>query len=712
MIYRSLISSGILIIFSTILQSQSFEEFSIEATPSVTGGYYKLGFTVHTDQNYAATGITQHDKDGNLIDTGVVIFDISTKQVISSFSPSNDFTSSYNHSWTDIHKGRALSVFTEYSSQQSKAFLIDLFTGEELTELLPSQPLISSDSICLLTDEYIIVSSLGGNESKGAVHVFDAITGNELHVLSPDELSNNSFFGSWVAINENLLAVASSNAFSGINEPGKVYIFDLNAGDLLYSVTGDKGAGGDYFGWRDILMTEDKLIVGSAMAEIDPRPSGIVYVYDIKNGNEIYKIEPGIEFFGGSLALNGNILAIGGYSPSSKETAIGMLIDLDTGQALASLVIPSDLPAMSRLPQRVLANEAVTAISMGNELLMYDINTGEFLERYTPETGSMNAWSALSGEHILASSEQKLYGFPTSGYADLDNDGFPDKIESQLLALANLPNDLSIITTPIDLLNLNFPDKILTEEQAALAIRSDPGKMNLYGLYTQDSINSIFLGNPIIWPSNNEVSIYLQLMEGADLESMIPLGEELLFKASVSASSTFFQIVGSSSPIKSTTTNLIKNGSFEQGLEAWVSSGNMIVHPNETLSGPLTQVGNDSALYFNNGNSTPNGILSQTFATDLDTFYTLTFYILKRGNSGQGYDQRVLLSIVNAQNDTSILHEDINATDISGGSFQYFDFTFKASSTLTRLQFSDLSNNTTLTDFGIDGITIRKSIPD
>jgi hypothetical protein len=67
---------------------------------------------------------------------------------------------------------------------------------------------------------------------------------------------------------------------------------------------------------------------------------------------------------------------------------------------------------------------------------------------------------------------------------------------------------------------------------------------------------------------------------------------------------------------------ILTNGSFESGYTGWTPIGNQ----NVAAAGPYyTATSGTKLVAFNSGNSTPNGVLSQTFTTVAEQTYTLAF---------------------------------------------------------------------------------------
>src|SRR5207253_4140769 len=77
--------------------------------------------------------------------------------------------------------------------------------------------------------------------------------------------------------------------------------------------------------------------------------------------------------------------------------------------------------------------------------------------------------------------------------------------------------------------------------------------------------------------------------------------------------------------------SLITNGGFESGYNGWTATGNQILATAASSPFPLTTTEGTHAVAFNDADRTPNGTLSQTFATVPGTIYSLNFDIAADG---------------------------------------------------------------------------------
>ncbi len=143
----------------------------------------------------------------------------------------------------------------------------------------------------------------------------------------------------------------------------------------------------------------------------------------------------------------------------------------------------------------------------------------------------------------------------------------------------------------------------------------------------------------------------------------------------------------------------IVNGSFESNFTGWTTAGNLGIESGS----PFTPTDGSKLAGFNGGNQTPNGVLSQTFATVPGTSYTLAFDLGVLSYNTNSQTMRVAVTGSN-----SLLNQVISINGLGGGSNRWLpqSFTFVANSTPTTLTFTDQSSTTNLLDLILDNVRV------
>ena len=167
----------------------------------------------------------------------------------------------------------------------------------------------------------------GGTDS-GKAYIFDVTTGSLLHTLhNPNAYSTsaNDYFGYSVAISGNRVVVGAHNEgdSAGGYYSGKVYIFDVNTGGLLTTLSNPNAYGtpvNDNFG-SSVAISGNRVVVG-AYREDDAggTDSGKVYIFDATTGSLLHTLNnpnaygaSASDNFGSSVAISGNRVAVGAY---------------------------------------------------------------------------------------------------------------------------------------------------------------------------------------------------------------------------------------------------------------------------------------------------------------------------------------------------------------------------------------------------------------
>jgi lysophospholipase L1-like esterase len=143
----------------------------------------------------------------------------------------------------------------------------------------------------------------------------------------------------------------------------------------------------------------------------------------------------------------------------------------------------------------------------------------------------------------------------------------------------------------------------------------------------------------------------------------------------------------------------ITNGGFENNLAGWTSSGNVSVKN----TSPYVTTEGTKLVAFNTDQLTPNGILSQTFATTVGQAYQLNFDVGALGYNTN--EQRCQVALVGS---SSLVSDTIAIRAPNGGATRWVarSYNFTANSSSTTLTFTDVSTNTTNIDLVLDNVRL------
>ncbi len=151
----------------------------------------------------------------------------------------------------------------------------------------------------------------------------------------------------------------------------------------------------------------------------------------------------------------------------------------------------------------------------------------------------------------------------------------------------------------------------------------------------------------------------------------------------------------------STVTNGLINGSFEQDYTGWTASGNMDIQTSTATDGV-------KAVRFNAGQKTPNGVLSQSFATTAGQLYALEFDYGVYSPVRQR-EQRLSVTV----RGTAVLLSQVVSRTALNSAVQWTSHTyaFTADSAVTTLTFQDVSPTSDSIDSYLDNVRVEVSTP-
>ncbi len=233
------------------------------------------------------------------------------------------------------------------------AYLMDAVTGRQIAKLLPDDGTEKAyfGSAIAISNDIIAVGayrSYNVRYNYGAVYLFDAPTGIQTAKLFPQNASTNNDFGQSVAIDNGIVAIGAPNAEVNGNSTGAAYLFDASTGNQLGKLIPDDGATKDRFGWC-IAIDNGIVAVGAKFSDHNGFNSGAAYLFDATTGAQLAKLVPddntASDLFGYSIAIHDGIVAVGAIGDDHGGDFAGSayLFDASTGQQIIKL--RSDKPA-------------------------------------------------------------------------------------------------------------------------------------------------------------------------------------------------------------------------------------------------------------------------------------------------------------------------------------------------------------------------------
>lgn len=153
------------------------------------------------------------------------------------------------------------------------------------------------------------------------------------------------------------------------------------------------------------------------------------------------------------------------------------------------------------------------------------------------------------------------------------------------------------------------------------------------------------------------------------------------------------------------TPGTLVNGSFEGGQTGWTMSGNFLVYAN---SAPYFAFEGNTMLVMNGGQTAPNAVISQTFATTPGTTYLLEF------NAGSlALNTSTVALGVGVAGNTTLLSETelLTGNGLANSNWTALSHEFTADSATATLTFRDLTSNGNGIDLLLDNVRLTAKAP-
>ncbi len=233
------------------------------------------------------------------------------------------------------------------------AYIYDIVTGNLLYTLNNPSP-STNDMFGMITsinNKYAVVSAIGNevtasNVYAGSVYVFDVNNGNLLHTIDNPNPGYQYYFGLNNDIDGDIAIFGAPGDSSVAYRSGMAYIYNLQTGNLLYTLSNPTPDIYDYFGY-DVEISGNYAAVSAYLDNTGATDSGSVYMYNVTTGNLLYTLNnpnsSAYDYFGYSMDMNDDYLAIGatGYgSGSIAYSGIVYIYDTSTGTLINTIYNP------------------------------------------------------------------------------------------------------------------------------------------------------------------------------------------------------------------------------------------------------------------------------------------------------------------------------------------------------------------------------------
>ena len=237
-----------------VYDSTNYSSSPTKLAPSgMISGNYMFGYSTLVTSNYIAAGALRDSTAGSSAGA-VYIFNTSnlaatpTRLTVTKTGSDEFFGGSLAANSTQLIVGAQM-----YNDQKGAVYVYDPNNLSAAPTQLTASDLAGGNrfgSQIAATDSYIIVGAYNNDNSKGAVYVYDATNlAASPTKLVPSSAANDDFFGSSVAIYNNMIVVGAYGDDDQGSSAGAVYVYDAtNLSATPTKLTATDGVTNDFFG--------------------------------------------------------------------------------------------------------------------------------------------------------------------------------------------------------------------------------------------------------------------------------------------------------------------------------------------------------------------------------------------------------------------------------------------------------------------------------
>jgi len=340
------------------------------------GGQERFGYSISTFQKNLLVGAYSA--------RAAYMFDGETGKLLQTFnSPSSAERDFFGWSVATVGKNVLIGAPFDYTDGDDKgaAYLFDGTTGELLHKFINPKPDNCSyfgRCVAAVNDKDVLIEAYCDEinvEGAGAAYLFDGSTGKLLHAFQKPKKATFLGFniGCVTAVGDNIFVGAPEDD-TGAKNAGAVYMYDSKTGQLQHTFLNPTPDVNEIFG-NFIAGANSRVLIAAGRANVDGKPAGAVYSFDIATGKLLHTFEnprpsEEIDFgdvFGRCVAFVGNNVLIGASVDDNdeagvKNAGVAYLYDGTTGKLLHTFLKP--------LPPIGVDRFGVSVASLGKDILI------------------------------------------------------------------------------------------------------------------------------------------------------------------------------------------------------------------------------------------------------------------------------------------------------------------------------------------------------
>ncbi|MCB1228731.1 MAG: hypothetical protein KDN19_00600 [Verrucomicrobiae bacterium] len=268
---------------------------------------------------------------------------------------------------------------------EGSVFVFSARTGRLVRRIQPSRDLFGElngndfgRSLALCGNRLLVGAPFFiGNSPFSAALLYDLPSGRLLNVFPQETSSLLNHFGQAVALSDRWIVVGEDHD----DDLGRVHVFDARTREFAFFLQAGDGFVNSGFG-GSLALCGDILAVGAR--DETHSTSGAVYLYDLdEGGTELRKLTPSDgsagDTFGEELSMEGGRLLVGSRGHNGGRGA-AYLFEVGTGNEIRKLEIPNS-EASVNFGQDVSMSGNVALIS-GSEAYLVNVSDGSILSEY------------------------------------------------------------------------------------------------------------------------------------------------------------------------------------------------------------------------------------------------------------------------------------------------------------------------------------------
>lgn len=298
------------------IRAQTVLKHTLQSPEPLTFEFFGSGVSI--DRNRILVGAP----DDTSFEGKAFLFDADTGSLLHTFSHPTPKEGNFFGGYVGLGDGFAAVMAEVTSEEYSEVFIFDLET-RELERTIRFPTFVSSaignykgNSLAVIGKHVLIGASDNefGRDSFGTAFLYDATTGNLLNTFVDPNPQRKDYFGSAVALSEDYMAIAARGDDTDTTDAGHVFIFDRATGNFLHSIGDPTPTSNEYFGWS-LALEGNILAVGQpGRLNLSGTEPGETFLFDVATGSLIATLLPptgiGKAFFGQSVAMDGGLLGM------------------------------------------------------------------------------------------------------------------------------------------------------------------------------------------------------------------------------------------------------------------------------------------------------------------------------------------------------------------------------------------------------------------